>query len=95
MRNAPYLAQVDIGTQINLKYAAYLAGISDKKMMQLNPGFNRPSTSTKGPYKLVLPIENVEQFTENLLGHHLINQIQLDTLQSEIGRYSCLYCKKI
>ena len=66
VRNAPYLAQVDIGTQINLKFAAQLAGISFKKMQQLNSGFTRPSTSSKGPYKLVLPIENVEQFTENL-----------------------------
>lgn len=67
VRNAPYLAQVDVGTQINLKYAASLAGISYKKLQQLNPGFNPKSTSTKGPaHKLVLPIENVEQFTENL-----------------------------
>ncbi|HEX4045658.1 MAG TPA: transglycosylase SLT domain-containing protein, partial [Gammaproteobacteria bacterium] len=28
VRNAPYLAEIDIGTQINLKYAASLAGIS-------------------------------------------------------------------
>lgn len=75
VRNAPYLAQVDIGTQINLKYAASLAGISNKKMLQLNPGFNHSSTSNKGPYKLVLPIENVEQFTENLARTPLSRQI--------------------
>jgi membrane-bound lytic murein transglycosylase D len=66
IRNAPYLAQVDIGTQMNLKYAATLAGISHHKLMQLNPGFTRSSMSMKGPHKLVLPIENIEQFTENL-----------------------------
>lgn len=66
VRNAPYLAQVDVGTQINLKFAAALAGISYRKLMQLNPGFNRTSMSNKGPYKLVLPIENIEQFAENL-----------------------------
>ncbi len=65
VHNAPYLAQVDIGTQINLKYAAKLAGISDTKLMQLNPGFMHQTMSTRGPYKLVLPIENVEQFSEN------------------------------
>lgn len=75
VRNAPYLAQVDVGTAINLKYAAQLAGISYKKLMQLNSGFNRPSTSNKGPYKLVLPIENVEQFTENLARSPLNQQI--------------------
>lgn len=63
VRNAPYLAQVNVGSKINLKHAAALAGISYQKLMQLNPGFNTQSTSTKG--KLILPIENVDQFSEN------------------------------
>lgn len=67
VRNAPYFAQVDVGSQINLKYAATLAGMTHRALMRLNPGFNRTSTSSKGPYKLVLPIEKVEQFTENLV----------------------------
>lgn len=67
VRNAPYLAQVDVGVRLNLQYAASLAGISYKKMQQLNPGFNPSVHPSKGPlHKLVLPIENVEQFTENL-----------------------------
>lgn len=65
VRNAPYLGQVDVGTQINLSYAASLAGISYQKIVQLNPGLSRSAISSKGPYKLVLPIENVEQFSEN------------------------------
>lgn len=65
VRNAPYLAQVDVGKQINLKVAAALAGISYPRLMQLNSGFNRTMMS-KGPYKIILPIENVQQFTENL-----------------------------
>jgi membrane-bound lytic murein transglycosylase D len=75
VRNAPYLAQVDVGSQINLQYAATLAGISYKKLMQLNPGFNRQATSMKGPTKLVLPIENVEQFSENLTRSPISHQI--------------------
>jgi len=47
-----------------LKRAAKLAGISHKKIRQLNSGYK--GTSTLAPYKLVLPIENVEQFSENL-----------------------------
>ena len=66
VRNAPYLAQIDIGQQIDLKLAAYLAGLNLKSLKQLNPGYNRSSTDPNGPYKLVLPIENVQQFTENL-----------------------------
>jgi len=66
VKNAPYLAQVDIGGQIDLKQAAYLAGLNIKDLMQLNPGFNRTATAPNGPFKLVLPIEHVQQFTENL-----------------------------
>lgn len=66
VQNAPYLAQVDIGGQIDLKSAAYLSGLSLKKLMQLNPGYNRSATDPNGPFKLILPIENVQQFAENL-----------------------------
>ncbi len=65
IRNAPYLAQFDVQKKLNLKQAASLAGISYTKILQLNPGFNRPTA--KGGYKLILPIENVEQFSENLM----------------------------
>lgn len=64
VKNAPYLAQVEVGKHINLKNAASLAGISYDKLIILNPGFNRPAT--RKSYKLVLPIENIEKFAENL-----------------------------
>ena len=67
VHNAPYLAQIDVGGQIDLNHAAYLAGLSLKALKALNPGYNRTTTDPNGPYKLVLPIENVEQFTENLV----------------------------
>jgi membrane-bound lytic murein transglycosylase D len=66
VHNAPYLAQIDIGEQIDLKHAASLAGMTLKKLMQLNPGYSRLTTSPNGPHKLVLPIESVAQFSENL-----------------------------
>ncbi len=66
VRNAPYLAQIDVGGQIDLKHAASLAGIKAKKLLQLNPGHNKSTTDPNGPYKLILPIENVAKFTENL-----------------------------
>lgn len=65
IHNAPYLGQVDVGTQLDLHYAATLAGISYQKILQLNPGLSRSALASKGPYKLVLPIESVEQFSEN------------------------------
>lgn len=66
VRNAPYLAQMDVGTQMDLKHAASLAGLSLKSLLALNPGYNRSKTDPNGPFKIVLPIENVEQFAEKL-----------------------------
>jgi membrane-bound lytic murein transglycosylase D len=66
VKNAPYLAEVDIGNSINLKHAASLAGITHRKLRQLNSAYNQVDNAKKGPYKLILPIENVQQFAENL-----------------------------
>ncbi len=66
VRNAPYLAQMEVDSQIALKHAANLAGLSMKRIMQLNPGYSHAMTDPNTHAKLVLPIENVEQFSENL-----------------------------
>jgi membrane-bound lytic murein transglycosylase D len=65
VKNAPYLAQIDVGAQIDLRRAANYAGLELKDMLHLNPGFNRKTTAPYGPHKLILPIENVRQFSEN------------------------------
>jgi len=75
VKNAPYLAQVDVHAKINLKSAASLAGLSYNRLLQLNPGFTR--AAAKGPYKLVIPIENVEQFSENLVRSPFNNRSSL------------------
>lgn len=75
--NAPYLAEVDVGAQIDLKLAAYLAGLSLKDLKRLNPGYSRSAMDPHGPFKLVLPIESVEQFTENLSNSAFSDRIKL------------------
>jgi membrane-bound lytic murein transglycosylase D len=72
--NAPYLAQVTVDGQIDLKHAADLAGLALDRFKQLNPGYNRGKTA-QGSDKLILPIENVEQFSENLARSPLHNNI--------------------
>lgn len=75
VRNAPYLAQVTVSSKVSVKQAAYLAGMSYNRMIQLNPGFKRPTKTTKNPYKVVVPIENVVQFSENLANSPFIQPI--------------------
>jgi len=95
VHNAPYLAQVDVGGQIDLPHAAYLAGLSVQDLKQLNPGYNHTATDPNGPFKLVLPIQNVEQFTENftrspLYGRSTTNQYTVrrgDTLLALANKY--------
>jgi membrane-bound lytic murein transglycosylase D len=83
VRNAPYLAQFDLGAQIDLKHAATLAGIPFKQLMQLNSGFNRTATDPSGKHKLVLPIEHVAQFSENLAPSPLYQRIQSESYSNK------------
>lgn len=96
IQNAPYLAQVDIGSQIELKHAALLAGLSLEKLKSLNPGYSREKMDPKGPFKMVLPIEHVERFTRNLAHSSIFKQINWthykirsgDTLYSIARRFN-------
>jgi membrane-bound lytic murein transglycosylase D len=60
--NEPYFAVIDTDSQIDLKVAAQLAGISYDDLVALNPGFNRWATDPDGPHRLLLPIDNADDF---------------------------------
>ncbi len=75
VQNAPFLAEVDVGGQIDLNHAAVLAGLSAAFLKQLNPGYTHRATDPTGPYKLILPIEHVEQFTDNFIRSPFYEQI--------------------
>jgi len=62
----PYLTTVETDSQIDLDLAAELAGISLEEIYLYNPGFNRWATDPQGPHRLLLPLDNAEQFTANL-----------------------------
>ncbi|MDH5691801.1 MAG: LysM peptidoglycan-binding domain-containing protein [Gammaproteobacteria bacterium] len=64
--NEPYMVMVETGSQIDLALAADLAEIDLEELYLLNPGFNRWATDPKGPHRLMVPVENVEIFEENL-----------------------------
>ena len=64
--NEPFLGQVDVESQLDLALAADMAGLKIDELYRLNPGFNRWATDPNGPHRLLLPVDNVEQFTSSL-----------------------------
>jgi len=60
--NQPYFAVIDVGSQIDLKIAAGLAGTAYEEMAALNPGYNRWATDPDGPHRLLVPIDNADAF---------------------------------
>jgi membrane-bound lytic murein transglycosylase D len=58
----PVVNVVDTGSQIDLAFAAELAGLTVNELHALNPGYNRWATDPNGPHKLLLPIDKVEEF---------------------------------
>lgn len=64
--NAPYFHPVDIGSQIDLAEAARMADVSIEDIYRLNPGFNRWATDPRGPFELLLPVEQADPFADQL-----------------------------
>ncbi|WP_415887934.1 LysM peptidoglycan-binding domain-containing protein [Neptuniibacter sp. QD37_6] len=64
--NKPHFRVVETGSQIDIAQAATMANISTKELYLLNPGFNRWATAPEGPHRLLVPVENAEQFTNAL-----------------------------
>jgi membrane-bound lytic murein transglycosylase D len=64
--NEPYLARVELSSQIDLARAAKLAEISLDELYRLNPGYNQWATAPDGPHHLLIPLQNVDTFAVNL-----------------------------
>lgn len=64
--NEPYFALVNTKSQIDLKVAAKLAGITLAELSELNPAFHRWATPPDGPFQLLLPIDAADQFRESI-----------------------------
>lgn len=64
--NQPFFDSVDIEAQLDLTLAAKMADITVEELQRLNPGFHRLAMAPRGPHRLVLPLENIEQFMEKL-----------------------------
>ena len=79
------LTYVDISSQIDLAYAAELAGLSLAEIQLLNPAFNHWATSPEGPHKLLLPSVVAEQFSEKLAKVDKNKRIRWDRYSVKAG----------
>ena len=66
IRNEPGVAIVEMEHQLDLANAADMAGISMKRLYQLNPGLNRWATPPDGPHRLVIPADSETRFRKEL-----------------------------
>jgi membrane-bound lytic murein transglycosylase D len=60
--NEPYFSRVEVGSQIDLRVAAALAGVTEEELHALNPAFNRWATDPEGPHHLMVPYEIAPDF---------------------------------
>ena len=90
-----HFRQVPTGGQVNLAFAARLAGVTLDELRRLNPGFKRAVTAPGGPHRLQLPSDAADRFAANLAdlsaerngrwARHAI--VRGDTLGAIAGRY--------
>src|SRR3569833_1674878 len=64
--NQPYFTRVSTVSQIDLKVAADIAGITHEQLSELNPAFHRWATDPSGPHYLLVPSEVAEVFEQNV-----------------------------
>ena len=61
-----YFRPVALDGQVELAFAASLAGVTVKELRRLNPGFKRSATAPGGPHRLQLPADAAERYTAAL-----------------------------
>lgn len=64
--NQPYFTRVNTVSQIDLKVAADIAGITHEQLSELNPAFHRWATDPSGPHYLLVPTEVADLFEQNV-----------------------------
>ena len=66
IENAPYFVRVTKSRDIDMKTAAELAEMDPDEFRLLNPGFNLPVIVASHNSVMLLPMENLEVFMDNL-----------------------------
>lgn len=66
INDAPYFERIKLDSQIDLALAADLADMDLDDLYELNPAYNRWATSPNGDNYLLIPLDNADDFKENL-----------------------------
>lgn len=66
----PYFSEVRFAGQMDVALAADLAGISSDELHRLNPGISRWATPPGGPYRLLVPVDQANDFQERIANLH-------------------------
>jgi membrane-bound lytic murein transglycosylase D len=85
INDTPYIAQVNVGSQMQLSKAAQLADVPLNTLKVLNPALKHDETDPHGPYTIVMPTDSVPTFNEKLaaLAHDEGVAIEKHVVQSE------------
>jgi membrane-bound lytic murein transglycosylase D len=83
--NKPYFEVVDIKSPLDLHKAAQLANTPLHKFLKLNPGFNRASTAPQGPHRLLVPVDQVQAFKENLATLPFSERVDLKQYDEQVA----------
>lgn len=66
IQDVPQFQIVKVGSQIDLGMAADMADVDLETLYRLNPGFNRWATAPNGPHQLLIPVDNADDFRDQL-----------------------------
>ncbi|QFU05277.1 Membrane-bound lytic murein transglycosylase D precursor [Pseudoalteromonas sp. THAF3] len=92
--NAQVIDRVDVGSQIDLALAAEMAGISLSELYRLNPAFNRWATDPQGPHHLLLPLDSITPFKQQLASAKLQDRLRWQQYEVAAGDSLSVIAKK-
>lgn len=71
----PYFAEVRFQGQLDVAFAADLAGVDSDELHMLNPGISRWATPPGGPYRLLVPIDQANELQERIAGMNAMQKM--------------------
>ncbi len=83
--NEAFLAQVNPGTQVDIKTAADLVDMEESDFRALNAGYTKWATSPNGHQSINLPISKVDQFNSGLANLPIEKRVKFERYKIQPG----------